>query len=88
MAERKKYVALVDSVRQNGGAVYIFSSLHVTGERKYHLLMSERSSELRRILELSKLTGIAAILRFPVPEIEEEDAIEAGVGEPSVAGSS
>ena len=27
---------LVDSVRESGGDVKIFSSLHVSGERKYH----------------------------------------------------
>lgn len=32
--ERKRYVSLVDSVRENGGDVKIFSSSHVSGERK------------------------------------------------------
>ena len=32
--ERKSYVQLVDSVKENGGDVKIFSSLHVSGERK------------------------------------------------------
>ena len=32
--KRKRYVKLVDSVRDNGGDVKIFSSLHVSGERK------------------------------------------------------
>jgi protein pelota len=31
---RKTYVSLVDSVRENGGDVKIFSSLHVSGERE------------------------------------------------------
>lgn len=35
VAQRKRYVALVDSVRDNGGDVKIFSSLHVSGEREY-----------------------------------------------------
>ena len=52
--ERKRYVALVDSVRENGGDVRMFSSLHVTGE------------------QLDQMTGVAAILRFPVPELEDE----------------
>ncbi len=34
LAERKKFVALVDSVKENMGTVRIFSSLHVSGERK------------------------------------------------------
>nr|CAG4637056.1 EOG090X07BV [Ceriodaphnia reticulata] len=36
--ERKKYVALVESVRDNGGVARIFSSLHVSGERISNLL--------------------------------------------------
>eukprot|EP00164_Ancoracysta_twista_P008550 GFYU01012398.1.p1 GENE.GFYU01012398.1~~GFYU01012398.1.p1 ORF type:complete len:395 (+),score=118.70 GFYU01012398.1:136-1320(+) len=55
MATRRKYVALVDSVRENGGEVTVFSSLHVTGE------------------QLAQLSGVAALLRFPLPEIEEAD---------------
>lgn len=31
---RKEYVELVESVRDSGGDVKIFSSLHVSGERK------------------------------------------------------
>lgn len=52
--ERKRYVALADSVRENGGDVRLFSSLHVTGE------------------QLDSLTGVAAILRFPLPDLEDE----------------
>ncbi|KZS07668.1 Protein pelota [Daphnia magna] len=52
--ERKTYVKLVESVRDNGGTTRIFSSLHVSGE------------------QLIQLTGVAAILRFPMPELEEE----------------
>lgn len=35
--ERKRYVSLVESVRDNGGTVRIFSSLHVSGERTFRL---------------------------------------------------
>uniref|UniRef100_A0A0K8TRP8 Protein pelota homolog n=1 Tax=Tabanus bromius TaxID=304241 RepID=A0A0K8TRP8_TABBR len=52
---RKEYVNLVDSVRDYGGEVKIFSSMHISGE------------------QLAQLTGVAAILRFPMPELEEED---------------
>lgn len=51
--ERKRYVHIVDRVRENNGQVRIFSSLHVSGE------------------QLLQLTGIAAILRFPMPDIED-----------------
>ncbi len=33
---RKKYVQLVEAVKDNGGSVRIFSSLHISGERKCH----------------------------------------------------
>jgi protein pelota len=50
---RRKYVDLVESVKAGGGDVYIFSSMHVSGE------------------QLGQLTGIAAILRFPLPDLED-----------------
>eukprot|EP00455_Lapot_gusevi_P009511 TRINITY_DN1426_c0_g1_i3.p1 TRINITY_DN1426_c0_g1~~TRINITY_DN1426_c0_g1_i3.p1 ORF type:complete len:395 (+),score=98.42 TRINITY_DN1426_c0_g1_i3:124-1308(+) len=50
---RRKYVDLVESVRENSGDVKIFSTLHVSGE------------------QLAQITGIAAILRFPLPDIED-----------------
>jgi protein pelota len=55
---RNKYVALVESVKRNGGKVFHFSSLHVSGE------------------QLNLYSGVAAILRFPVPDIEEEEEEE------------
>jgi len=58
--ERKRYVALVDSVREKRGEVLIFSSMHETGQ------------------QLNQLTGVAAILTFPldveVVEAEEQAA--------------
>lgn len=54
LAIRKRYVNLVESVRDNNGDVKIFSSLHVSGE------------------QLSQLSGVAAILRFPLPDIADE----------------
>ncbi|KAM7532888.1 hypothetical protein Aperf_G00000128579 [Anoplocephala perfoliata] len=56
LEERRRYVRMVDSVKENMGTVYIFSSLHVSGE------------------QLTKLSGIAAILRFPIPEPESDDS--------------
>lgn len=53
VAQRKRCVALVDGVRECGGDVKIFSSLHVSGE------------------QLDQLTGVAAILRFPMPDLED-----------------
>lgn len=64
LAERKKYVNIVDKVRENNGQVKIFSSLHVSGE------------------QLLQLTGIAAILRFPMPELEDEELSDSDDDEP------
>ncbi|XP_051928051.1 protein pelota homolog isoform X2 [Hippocampus zosterae] len=50
---RARYVHLVDKVRDSGGIVRIFSSLHVSGE------------------QLTQLSGVAAILRFPIADISE-----------------
>jgi protein pelota len=50
--ERRMYVNLVEGVRQHGGRVFVFSSLHVSGE------------------QLDMYTGVAATLRFPLPQEE------------------
>ncbi|KAK4469228.1 hypothetical protein MN116_006573 [Schistosoma mekongi] len=55
LSERRKYVELVDQVKDNQGTVRIFSSLHVSGE------------------QLNQLSGVAAILRFPIPEPVSDD---------------
>ncbi|XP_071944987.1 protein pelota homolog isoform X2 [Antedon mediterranea] len=54
ITQRKRYVCLVEEVRDGGGEVRIFSSQHVSGE------------------QLDLLSGVAAILRFPMPDIEDE----------------
>jgi len=51
---RKQYVSLVESVRENGGDVYVFSTLHVSG------------------IQLQQVSGVAAILRFPLPDIVDQ----------------
>ncbi|CAF3151468.1 unnamed protein product [Rotaria sp. Silwood2] len=53
--KRRRYVQLVDSVKDSGGVVRLFSSMHASGER------------------LGQLTGIAAILRFPMPDLDLTD---------------
>lgn len=57
--KRKRYIKIVDAVKENGGEVRIFSSLHVSGE------------------QLGQLSGVAAILRFPIPD-DDEDSEEEG----------
>jgi len=54
LATRKRYVNLVEGVRDNNGEVKIFSSLHVSGE------------------QLGQLSGVAAILRFPLPDLMDD----------------
>lgn len=50
---RRKYVDLVESVRANGGRVFVFSSMHVSGQ------------------QLQQVSGVAAILRYPLPDLDE-----------------
>jgi protein pelota len=50
---RKQYIELVDNVRSNGGTVYIFSSMHISGQ------------------QLQQVSGVAAILRYPLPDLDE-----------------
>lgn len=74
VALRKEYVKLVDSVRESGGEVKIFSSMHISGERtlnsrlEYFIFLYSFC-----FTELEQLTGVAAILRFPMPELEEDN---------------
>jgi protein pelota len=56
--ERNKYMDLIDSVRSTNGKVFLFSSLHVSGE------------------QLNNYTGIAATLRFPLPDVDEGDGTD------------
>lgn len=36
IATRKKFVNLVNSVKDSGGSVHVFSSMHVSGEREFY----------------------------------------------------
>lgn len=40
VALRKEYVNLVEGVRESGGDVKIFSSMHISGERKFFFITS------------------------------------------------
>lgn len=51
--ERRKYIGLVEEVKESGGEVEVFSSRHSAGQ------------------QLDEISGIAAILKFPVAELEE-----------------
>jgi protein pelota len=52
---RRQYVDLVESVRENGGKVYVFSSMHISGQQLQHV------------------SGVAAILRYPLPDLDALD---------------
>lgn len=58
IATRKKYVALVDKVREDGGDARILSSDHESGQR------------------LDALGGIAALLTYPIHDLDEEEEEE------------
>lgn len=60
VAIRQRYVRLVDGVKEIGGEVKIFSSLHVSGE------------------QLGQLSGVAAVLRFPIADPEDDDSSSDG----------
>lgn len=53
--ERRRWVALVETVQEGGGKVFVFSTRHESGK------------------QLEDFSGVAAVLRFPLPELEEED---------------
>ena len=55
---RIKYVNLVEAVRENGGVVRVFSTMHVSGEK------------------LESVSGVAALLRFPLPDLDSEEESE------------
>lgn len=58
VATRKKYVALVDKVKEDGGEVRLLSSDHESGKR------------------LESLGGIAAILTYPILDLDEDEEEE------------
>lgn len=73
--QRKRCVNLVESVKEFGGEVKLFSSLHVSGERMIWIHDSfQFPNYFFLFIELDLLTGVAAILRFPMPELDSEDS--------------
>jgi len=69
VGERKRWVGLVDRVREEGGEVRVLSSDHESGKR------------------LEGLGGIAAILTFPLEDLDEEEPGEGeGEGEEEAGG--
>lgn len=52
---RRKYIDMVEHVRNGAGEALVFSSMHESGE------------------QLDQITGIACILLYPMPELEDID---------------
>lgn len=80
--QRKVYVELVEGVKAKNAEVLIFSSMHESGQREISQYSKSFSLPLNfKNLELNQLTGIAAILTFPldveVVEAEEKAAKDA-----------
>eukprot|EP00730_Choanoeca_flexa_P015290 TRINITY_DN6989_c0_g1_i1.p1 TRINITY_DN6989_c0_g1~~TRINITY_DN6989_c0_g1_i1.p1 ORF type:complete len:409 (+),score=83.49 TRINITY_DN6989_c0_g1_i1:47-1273(+) len=78
VAERKRWVGLVEEVKDNAGTVFIFSSLHVSGQQLDKLSGTwVWHRPLRSTIKLSSDTcivvGVAAILRFPLPDLDAKD---------------
>lgn len=75
---RKRYVSIVEDVREKRGEVLIFSSMHESGQRRHRTVTELRLLTMHT--ELNQITGIAAILTFPldieVVEAEEREAKE------------
>ena len=65
---RRQYVDLVEQTRENGGTVYIFSSMHVSGQ------------------QLQQVSGVAAILRYPLPDLDELELQAAELEEAAIEG--
>jgi len=61
---RKRYVNLLEAVRDSGANVFLFSALHPSGE------------------QLDQISGVAAILRFPIPELDDLEIEELQQQEP------
>lgn len=58
----------MDGVKEAGGKTYMFSSLHPSGEQLNNVKYCHLCNW--------QLTGIAAILRFPVEEVFDSESSE------------
>jgi protein pelota len=71
-------VQLVEDVKKFGAEVVIFSSMHESGEREFGLpLLSTTAIDDYIVAELNQLTGIAAILTYPldVEVVQDEEKL-------------
>ena len=71
-------MGIVEAVREKGAEVLIFSSMHESGERKWTNPQGlVPSMTFNFPSELNQLSGIAAILTFPldIEIVEEEERV-------------
>lgn len=70
---------MAETVKTTGGEVVIFSSMHETGQRECAYTIVPYFTQFF-LKELNQLTGVAAILTFPldvdIVEAEEKEAKE------------
>jgi protein pelota len=66
---RRRYVAMVDRVKEDGGDARVLSSDHESGQR------------------LEARGGIAAILTYPLFDLDDEDGEDEGADEGAEAGA-
>lgn len=92
VATRKKYVALVESVRENGGTVYVFSTMHVSGQQLQQVsgvaAILRYSWFVRYYFRFCYLDSYSVIFvvfvareRYPLPDLEELEDIAAAYDE-------
>lgn len=90
VVRRKQFVALVENVKAYGGEVLIFSSMHESGQREWccfrycdvHVFSEPKTDSTSCFCvraELNTMTGLAAILTYPldIEDVEREEAEEA-----------
>lgn len=76
---RRKFVQLVEDVKKFGAEVAIFSSMHESGERMLLVQTWWMHADwlVLTAQELNQLTGLAAILTYPldIEDVQEEERL-------------
>ncbi len=90
VVRRKQFVKLVEDVKAYGGEVLIFSSMHESGQREWRFIFEcaceggpgVQTHQLTSLpvfsAELNTMTGLAAILTYPldIEDVEREEEEE------------
>ena len=59
---RKRYVSIVEDVREKRGEVLIFSSMHESGQRRYHTVTEITSIDDGRVCIQSSIKSLVLLL--------------------------